>query len=84
MYAVTMVSKTEENNLEVVLEEIISNDDLAHSLHTPEQILTGKVRVTPLRDKTYQKRHQGSLFCHPQLHEDRMSRTKFNFIHTLE
>ena len=79
-----MVSKTKENTLEVVLEEIISNKDLAHSLYTPEQILAGKVRVTPLRDKTHQKMHQGSLFCHPQLHEDRMSRTKFNFIHALE
>ena len=84
MHAVTMVSKSEENNLEVAFEEINSNDNLAYSLNLPEQILARKLRVTPLRDKTYQKTHQGSLFCHPQLHEDRMSRTKFNFVHTLE
>ena len=84
MYAVTMVSKSEENNLEVAFEEINSNDDLAYSLHLPEQILAKKVHVTPLRDKTYQKMHQGSLFCHPQLHKDRMSRFKFKFVHALE
>ena len=84
MYAVTIVSKSEENNLEVAFEEINSNDNLAYSLHIPEQILAGKVCVTPLRDKTYQEMHQGSLFCHPQLHEDRMSNSKLKFVHALE
>ena len=76
-----MVSKTEENNIKVVPDEIINNN-LAPNLHTPEQILTGKARVTPFRDKTHQKTHQGSLCCHPQLQDDRMSRTNFNFVYS--
>ena len=79
-----MVSKTEEDNLEVVPDEIINNDDLAPNLQTPEQILTRKAHVTPFRDKTHQKMLQESHFCHSQLHKDRMSRNKFNFVHSLE
>ena len=79
-----MVSRYEENNLEVAFKEINNNDNFAYSLHILEQILEWKSHITPLSDKSYQKTHQGSLYCHPQLHKDRMSRNKFNFVHTLE
>ena len=83
MYADTMHYKSEENNLKVAFMEINHNDDFAYSLHIPGKILARKPRITPLRDKTYQKTHQRSLYCHPQLHDDRISRTKIKFVYTL-
>ena len=83
MFADTLVSKSEENDLEVAFKEINNNNDFAYSLHIPGQILARKPRITPLRDKTYQKTHQRSLYCHPQLHDDRISRTKIKFVYTL-
>ena len=79
-----MVSKTEEDNLKVVPDEIINNNDFQPNLHTSEQILNGKARVTPFRDKTYQKTLQENHLYHPQLHENRMSYFKLKFIHALE
>ena len=69
-----MVSKTEENNLEVVPDGDINNNNFDSNLHELKpQILTAKACVTPFRDKIYQKTLQESHLYHPQLHEDRMS-----------
>ena len=69
-----MVSKTEENNLEVLPDGDINNDDFDPNFHELKlQILTAKACVTPFRDKIYQKTLQESHLYHPQLHEDRMS-----------
>ena len=78
IYVVTMVSKTEENNLEVLPDEDINDDDFDPNLYEFKlQILTAKARVTPLRDKIYWNMLQGSHPYHPQLHEDRMSSIQF-------
>ena len=66
-----MVSKTEENNLEVLPDGDTNNNNFDPNLYEfKSHILTAKARVTPLRDKISWKTHQGSHPYHPQLHKD--------------